>query len=464
MKTRYERPGIHKVHTDTIHPISSYSGSGPNLRTHIDTASIESLANTFGSPLFVFSEKQMRTSFDTISNAFSSYYPKVTFGWSYKTNYLSAICSVFHQKGALAEVVSKMEYDKARNLGVDGKNIIFNGPGKSKDALEKAVMEGARIHIDHIDEMCTLESIAKTIGRKIKVGLRVNMDTGIQPQWSRFGLNLESGQALAAIERMARKKRLILNGLHTHIGTYILLPDAYYQATQKLLKLARIAKQRFGFHLDYLDLGGGFPSNSRLKGSYYSPQISVPPIDDYAKKISQALYTFADPDQLPELILESGRAMIDEAGFLISTIQATKRMPDGRRAYIADAGINLLYTSTWYKHQVELNQTFAGQCEPSILFGPLCMNIDIIEESIPLPPLSKGAHLILSPVGAYNVTQWMQFITYRPAVVLLGKNGETDLIREREDLSDINRREILPKRMISTPNLEHIEKPKRLAV
>ena len=79
--------------------------------------------------------------------------------------------------------------------------------------------------------------------------------------------------------------------------------------------------------------------------------------------------------------------------------------------------------------------------EQSVLYGPLCMNIDVVDEGMLLPPLKRGARLVLSPVGAYNMTQWMQFITYRPNVVLIGENGEAEIIREAEDLSDIMRRE-----------------------
>ena len=75
------------------------------------------------------------------------------------------------------------------------------------------------------------------------------------------------------------------------------------------------------------------------------------------------------------------------------------------------------------------------------------MNIDVIDEGSLLPPMEKGTKLIFSPVGAYNLTQSMQFIEYRPNVVLIGLDRQVDLIREAEDLTDIERREILPERL-----------------
>jgi len=89
----------------------------------------------------------------------------------------------------------------------------------------------------------------------------------------------------------------------------------------------------------------------------------------------------------------------------------------------------------------------SGPIEECVIYGPMCMNIDVIDEATPLPTLPRGTRLIISPVGAYNNTQWMQFISYRPKVVLISEAGEVELIREAENLEDIVSRERLPKRL-----------------
>jgi diaminopimelate decarboxylase len=175
--------------------------------------------------------------------------------------------------------------------------------------------------------------------------------------------------------------------------------------------------------------------------------LVIPSIDEYAEKVTTALYQHLRPGDFPQLFLESGRAIVDEAGYLITSITASKRLADGHKAYVADAGINLLYTSYWYKFKMEIDREVQGMSEPSIIYGPMCMNIDVINECAMLPPLERGTRLILSPVGAYNVTQWMQFIEYRPNVVLVGEDGRVDVIREAEDLSDVERRERVPERL-----------------
>ncbi len=447
MKRKYEKPVITRLETGYMNKFGSSPLYARKIRKEIDGVTVDELVERFGSPLFVISERKLRQKFRDAYSAFSSRYPNVKFGWSYKTNYLKAVCAVLHQEGALAEVVSAFEYEKARNLGVKGKDIIFNGPHKPLEILETAVSEGARIHIDHFDEILDLEKIADKLGSPIKVAIRLNMDTGIQPQWSRFGFNIESGQALDAVKRISSSNKLILNGLHAHIGTYILEPDAYAKEVEKMINFAYQVEDNFGFKIEYIDIGGGFPSKSKLKGTYLPPDVIVPSIDEYAEKITESLYSNLRPGDFPELILESGRAIVDEAEYLITTIFASKRLPDGRRAYIADAGVNLLFTAFWYKFNIEIDREVSGINEPSVIYGPLCMNIDVIDDGSMLPPLERGTRLIFSPVGAYNNTQWMQFIEYRPNVVMIMEDGSVEVVREKEDLTDIERREKLPERL-----------------
>ncbi len=443
----YEPPVITKLQTGLMNKFGRGSGYARKVRREIDGVAINDLVGRFGSPLYVFSEQKIRKLYRECYDAFSRRYPNVTLAWSYKTNYLDAICAVMHQEGALAEVVSEMEYAKARALGIPGDQIIFNGPYKPYQALERAVAEGATVNVDHLDEICDLETVAEKHGRRVPIGLRLNLDAGIYPQWSRFGFNLESGQALDAVKRIVNGGKLVPSGLHCHIGTFVLEPAAYARQVEKMVGFAYQLEDQFGLAIETLDIGGGFPSRSRLKAAYLPPDVGVPAMDEFAEHIGDALYRSLRPGKFPKLVLESGRALIDEAGYLVTTIEAAKRLVDGTRAYVADAGVNLLFTTFWYKLNIELDREVPGVNENSVVYGPLCMNLDAIDEGVSLPLLKRGTRLILSPVGAYNNTQSMQFITYRPAVVLVGENGEVDVIREAEDLSDIVRREKLPERL-----------------
>ncbi|NLC86173.1 MAG: diaminopimelate decarboxylase [Bacteroidales bacterium] len=443
MKPNYERPVIQKLNTGLLNKFGSRTGYNPVKQ--IDGVAVSDLINQYGSPLFVISEKIIRQTYRRALKSFNMRYPKVQFAWSYKTNYLDAVCNVFHQEGSWAEVVSGFEYQKALRNGVPGNLIIFNGPDKSAEDLKIAVDNGSLIHIDHFDELFTLIETLEGTGNRARVAIRINMDTGIYPQWDRFGFNYESGEAWNAIMKIASQENLILEGLHCHIGTYMLTPGAYAVAAQKLCDLAHVMSNKIGVKVKYLDMGGGFCSTNTLKGSYLLGSDVIPSFDEYAEAIVNTIMNSGfKPEDLPLLILETGRALIDEAGYLLGTVLASKRLADGRRATIVDIGVNILFTSFWYNHRISPAQELTQHAEEMAIYGPLCMNIDCIRETVSLPLLKKGDRIVVHEVGAYNMTQWMQFITLRPNVVMIDTTGKVHLIRRQETVDTIVEQESLP--------------------
>lgn len=442
----YERPTILKHQSG----LTNKFGTAPsrNSLDRIDGVAVDDLLAEHGSPLYVFSESRIRARYQEAHRAFSLRYPKVQLAWSYKTNYLDAICRIFHEEGAWAEVVSEVEYEMARRLGIPGSQILFNGPYKPKPAIERALHEGAHLHIDHFEELYTVEQVAKSMGIRAAVSLRVNMDTGIQPRWDRFGFNLDNGEAMDAARRLAAGGHLTLTGLHSHIGTYILDPKAYGRGTAKIAALANQVRQELGMTIETVDLGGGFASRATLHAQYAPGADSAPSLDEYAEAICSAMLAAGFPaDAMPTLMLETGRALIDDAGYMLTSVVANKRLANGSRAVIVDAGVNVLFTSFWYKHDVTPAKDRGGMLEDAVIYGPLCMNIDVIRPSVLLPPLEVGDPLVVHPVGAYNVTQSMQFIRLRPAAVLVGSAGQVDIIRDAESLHDVKRNDRIPERL-----------------
>lgn len=448
-KKKYERPVVTKQQSGIMNKF----GSGPavSVLESIDGVPVRNLAANYGSPLFVLSEQTIRANQRNAHRVFKNRYPNVQFAWSYKTNYLDAVCQVFHQEGSWAEVVSEFEYDKARALGTPGEHVLFNGPDKSVHALTKAIKEAARIHIDHFDELYSIAEITERLNLKAHVAIRVNMDVGVYPQWDRFGFNYENGEAWQAIRRIVANKRLKFVGLHTHIGTYMMSAEAYRVAAGKLATLAKSIRDEFDISIDYIDLGGGFASNNTLIGQYLPAEEVIPSIEQYADAIVSGLSQLSvKPEDMPTLILETGRFLIDDAGYLISSVIANKRLSTGRRAIIIDAGVNLMFTSFWYKHKVSPAQPVSAHSEDAVIYGPLCMNIDVIRDGIMLPTLKPGDRLVLHRVGAYNMTQWMQFITLRPNIVMIMEDGAVELIRKAETLEYLLEREMLPQKLKST--------------
>lgn len=430
----------------------------------IDGVKVSKLVREFGSPVFVFSERDMRAKARRVKEAFGNRYNKCSFAWSYKTNSLNAVCQVFHSEGWLAEVVSDLEYEKARKLDVPGNKIIFNGPNKSRESIERAMSDGALVQVDNWEELDLVEQCAEKRAGSTDVGIRVWVDAGIRPIWSKFGFALANGEAVRAATRIIRNRKLTLHTIHTHIGTYILAPEAYRVAAQKLVALREHLNLEEGHLASCLNLGGGFPSNSLLHGMVKADQL-VRPVEEYAEAITSVLNGLPEKRQ-PLLRLELGRHVVDEAGYLLTKVVAVKGhdrpaplsndlsaraakewhilQEEAKRGLLVDAGINLLYTAAWFEIGVSPEKLLHTQVIPTRLYGSLCMAIDIIRETVDLPLLDVGDVLTLHPVGAYNLAQSMQFIFYKPAAVLIGEDGKPELIRRREKFDDIDRMELLP--------------------
>lgn len=445
-KMKFERPVINRINAGVPDKFGMSTAVQPI--SFIDDLAVSDLIEQYGSPLYVLSERTIRDTYQEVYSAFKTRYPKVQFAWSYKTNYLNAVCQVFHQEGSWAEVVSGFEYEKAIANGVPGSKIIFNGPDKSKEDLEKAIENGSLIHIDHFDELYDIKEIAPKIGKIAKVAIRLNMDTGIYPRWDRFGFNYENGEAWTAINKIMPDTNMELVGLHTHIGTYIITPNAYAVAASKLAALAVRIEQKYKHHIKYIDMGGGFASKNTLKGAYLPGSDTCPSFDDYAEAMTNALNNSdIQYEHMPTLFLETGRAMIDEAGYLLGSVLANKRLADGRRSLVIDIGVNNLFTSFWYEHHIVPASITQRDTEDTTIYGPLCMNIDVIRAAIQFPVLEKGDKVVIKRIGAYNMTQWMQFITYRPKVVMIDMDGKSHIIRENETSETMNALDRVPEHL-----------------
>jgi diaminopimelate decarboxylase len=449
-KEFYEKPTIVK------HPIGSLNRFGKLASAvpyaSIDGIPVEEMVHAYGSPLWVVSEATLRRKYADMYRAFSLRYPAVAIAYSYKTNYLSAICSILHQEGALAEVVSGFEYQIAESLGVPGNQIIFNGPLKRPAEITKAISQGARINIDSYDELALIEEIAQKLGRTVPVGVRINMAVG-PLVWDRFGFNLESGQAMEACYRVLSSPWLKLVGLHEHLGTFILDPDLYRQMAEKLAGLAK-ALIDYGVTLEYLDIGGGYASHNTLHDQWLPADYATPTFDQYAEAICPTLIKLL-PQPPPLLILEPGRALVDEAMHMLTSVVSVRYLSSGQKGVVVDAGVNLLSSVAWYRYEIRA-ATLAGSIsagsvlEEVNLYGPLCMNIDILQNKVSLPPLRMGDILIVKNVGAYNFTQSMQFIQPRPAIVMVNE-GNVEVIRPAETMEYIKQLEKVPQRLQYKP-------------
>ena len=248
----------------------------------------------------------------------------------------------------------------------------------------------------------------------------------------------------------------------------------------KLVDLALATEAADAGPVEYLNFGGGFASHARLHGQYLPPDQATPSFAAYAGAICGTIKRrWPGGRKLPRLYLETGRALVDDAGYLIASVVAVKQQPAAdagpalaaygkggvapaaalgaygkgtppaapaarRSAVVLDAGINILYTTAWYQPSIYPASAPATGPQPTTVYGCLCMNIDVIREEAALPALRAGDAVVMHPVGAYNITQTMQFITYRPAVVMIDPDCGVHVIRRREVLADVQGPEQVP--------------------
>ena len=162
MKPKYERPIIVRHSLAGMNKFGATSAI--RTVTAIDGVRISDLVEAYGSPLFIFSERSLRERVRELRAQLGRRVASYDLAWSYKTNYLGAICKVFHQEGSLAEVVSGMEMKKALAAGVAGRQILFNGPYKTEADLTLAFEKQVKVHLDHLDELALAEKVADRMG------------------------------------------------------------------------------------------------------------------------------------------------------------------------------------------------------------------------------------------------------------------------------------------------------------
>ena len=420
-----------------------------------DSIDYQALQREYGSPLYVISEDRLRQDFRAFRQAFTRPGIDTRIAYSVKTNYLPAVCSILFEEGGWAEIVSGMEYELVRALGVPGEEVIFNGPHKTHAELTRALSEGAIVNIDNFDELAAVEQIADSIDVQARIGIRVSFRYGMRP-WTKFGFSDDNNDCQTALERIARHPKLQLELLHNHSGTFLLVHDVYANAADRLIDVARRARN-LGLAPTMIDMGGGFPSINTLKPAFDFPGGSSRGADylmKYADVICGRLQKARDLfGGKPQLILEPGRAIVDASTQLACTVVAMKDIAGQGRAVIVDAGTNLVPTACYYDHNIDADAPASGQPgdleKPVGIYGPLCMQSDMLRERVLLPTLGVGDSLLVSNVGAYCHTQSSQFIQPRPATILLGPDGP-ELIRTRETWKDVFALDRIPDRLRSS--------------
>lgn len=416
---------------------------------------VTELAEAYGTPLHIVDCQQLEANYANFYNAFAEHYADVTIGLSYKTNPVPGVLSRLSEAGAWSEVISHFELWLALRLDVPPEKIIFNGPGKTQDGLRLAVEKSIyMINIDGFDELEQLEEIARSLGQRQRVGIRIVTSTGWGGQ---FGFRLSNGSAYAALEKLASSEYLVPCGIHMHLGTGIRSVDGYLTAIEEMLDFAADAQRRLGITVDVLDIGGGFGvatvreydvTDDRLLLSGFPARLhdvgSYPGIEVYGRSaMSLVTRKLKDWGTSPKIVLEPGRAVTSSAQCLLVSVLAVKAREHNSLGYITDAGKNLTMPLGYEFHEIlPANKMTANPSdERANLYGPLCHPGDVLARYRRLPELGTGDLLSVMDSGSYFIPNQMNFSTPRAAVAWVD-NGRHGLMRKREQFDDIIRSDV----------------------
>jgi diaminopimelate decarboxylase len=423
-------------------------------RLLIGGLSANELADRFGTPLHAIDEDRLRENARGFRDAFTRVWPATEVYYSYKTNSVGAVIETLHEEGFGAEIVSPYEGWLAEKLGVPGKRVVVNGPGKVDSFIERVVRQGVRLYnIDSFSEIHRVARVASAAGVTVPVGIRLRPPVG----WSgQFGF--DDDHVLEAVRQIASYPSLELTGLHAHVGTNIRESESHRRLVRFLALQAERILAAHGIAISLLDIGGGYGVNGvRPVGAldilrlWFSEGARVPrrmrtvPLSETAGEIAKELEQVFQRSRLPKptLLLEPGRAVTSESHTLLVRVLDIKQRSSGHTYVITDAGaMGYCMSLRWEWHElIHAGRNDAERKEYDVV-GPLCTPSDALGRSIRLPPVQPGDVLALRDTGAYFPGLESNFAFPRSALAMAA-SGNARLVRRRETFEDMSARDDL---------------------
>jgi diaminopimelate decarboxylase len=394
---------------------------------HAESVAVTHLAETYGTPLYVYSRATLERHWHAFNDAFSDRPHLICF--AVKANSNLAVLNVLARLGSGFDIVSVGELERVIAAGGDPARVVFSGVGKRADEMDRAMEAGIRcFNVESAGELERLNAVAAAHGVAAPVSFRVNpdVDAGTHPYIStglrenKFGIHMD--EALSLYLQAAEMENVRITGVDCHIGSQLTRLDPFLDALDRVLALVDRLERR-GIAIDHLDLGGGL-------GVRYTDE-SPPQPADYARALHDRLQ-----DMPLELLLEPGRAIAANAGILVTRVEYVKDTPE-KHFTVVDAAMNdLLRPSLYQSVQEIIPVTPAPGRNPvtSDIVGPVCETGDFLgkDRSIAAAP---GDLLAVRSSGAYGFTMSSNYNT-RPRAAEVMVDGEAaHLVRHREPLA-----------------------------
>jgi diaminopimelate decarboxylase len=392
---------------------------------------LHNLEQKYGECFYLLDLPKFEDNYRQFLDCFRSIYPNTNIGYSYKTNYIPAICKSVFKHGGYAEVVSQMEYDLARTIGVPCDRIIFNGPLKYAQDLEQAALAGSIVNLDSLQEVEIICELAKRLpNQTISVGLRCNFDIGTD-LISRFGLDVENGDLDYIFAKFKALGNCHVRGLHCHFTTAQRSLESYQIRTAKIL--ATTDKYFPDQPPAYIDVGGGYfgQMTDNLKQQF---DFEIPTYQEYATVIATQLKQRFNGDVQPELIIEPGVALVANVMKFVGKVVGLKTIRS-RHLALVTGSIHTVKPSkqlplTVYKNELDLDRSASST--PIDLVGYTCMEHDCLYPAYPVP-VSIGDYTVFDNVGAYSIVFKPPFIWPSPPIVSYDSIRQQDTLARRQE-------------------------------
>lgn len=388
----------------------------------------KALAQTYGTPLYVYDFDVMKTQFESLKEAFRG--RKSILAYAVKANSNLSVVKHFAQLGSGADCVSIGEVRRALMAGVPKYRVIFSGVGKRDDEIREAIESDILyINVESEAELSRVEMIAHELNTKARISIRVNpnIDPKTHPYISTGLHDNKFGVEIVAAKRMyiqaKNSEHLDPVGIHFHIGSQLTELEPIYEAAVIVADLLR-SLQAIDIELKFFDIGGGL-------GVRYDNETTIEPYD-YAQAILSALKGID-----VTIICEPGRFLTANAGYFLTKVLYEKNN-GAKRFVMVDGAMNDLIRPSLYKayHRIEaLDKT--GEESAADVVGPVCESGDFLAKNYLLPMMEHNDLLIVHSAGAYGFGMGSNYNTRGRSAEIAVEAGKERLIRRRENFEDV---------------------------
>ena len=425
-----------------------YGTQAINELGHLTIGDIDTvdLAKKYGTPLFVYDLELFYKRAKSFIDTFKKASVKAQVCYASKAFSSIAIYQAAAEAGLSIDVVSGGELYTALQAGIPSNRIHFHGNNKSLEELELAFNERIGcIVIDNFREIQLLKELAARKEQKMDVILRVT--PGIEAHThdfittgqadSKFGFDLNNGQADRAFKELQHDPFLKLQGLHCHIGSQIFDSTAFKLAAIRLIEKISKWHNEEDYEINVLNLGGGFGIRYTEDDEPLEPNIYV---EELIRTVSEEIKRHSL--SMPEIWIEPGRSLVGEAGTTLYTIGSQKVVPETRKYLAVDGGMSDNIRPALYGAKYEAaiaNKILQKPAEFYTIAGKLCESGDKLIEHIQLPEAEPNDILAIFCTGAYGYSMASNYNRIpRPAVVFV-EEGRHQLAIKRETYEDIVR-------------------------